>query len=319
MRDASGFILQKELQKLMELDMREAIYQSLSMEQINRLAQKINLLPLEYQHLLFFKYCFGSSIIEIDEILKPENTEGKLLYVENMLSRRIGLDNSWIDSKSMKDACELTLKEYMKEYDILEKTEAPNYSKAFRRRLKEIRTAQNLYESYGIIVKKVAVFILVSLLGLSTILAINVEARERFFHWIMEIFPDFSIIRIQDIEDSTLNDLTVFKINYIPKGFELVETNEGRNMLIYRYSTEGSQKLTIRLLLSEDEEQSYYDTENSEVEKFTFKGYQAYTWKTEELSYLVWHQDGIEGHISGNLEQDELIKIAEKIIKEITL
>lgn len=77
MKEASGLLLQKELQRLVQTDMNGVVYQSLSMEQIYRLAQKTMLLPLEYQHILFFKYCFGNTIFEIEEILNIENTKGK--------------------------------------------------------------------------------------------------------------------------------------------------------------------------------------------------------------------------------------------------
>ena len=53
MKEASGLLLKKELQRLMQTDMNGVVYQSLSIEQINRLAQKTMLLPLEYQHILF--------------------------------------------------------------------------------------------------------------------------------------------------------------------------------------------------------------------------------------------------------------------------
>jgi hypothetical protein len=315
MKEASGLLLQTELQRLVEADMSGVVYQSLSMEQINKLARKINLLPLEYQHILFLKYCYENTIFEIDKILEIENTKGKLLYVEKMLSRRIGLDNSWIDDNSMKEACEWALKEYMKDYNNLEMAHEPNYSKAFRRKLKDIKFAQKPYEIYKLIAKRVAIFILISTLGFTAILAVNVEAREKFFHWIMEVFPNFSILKSQNTDSAYPIDLTAFKIDYVPEGFELVHTNEGRNMLIYNYSTENNQRLTIRLFLSEDGDLSYYDTENSEVDEFIFKGTQAYSWKTKQLTYLLWYQDGIECHISGILDKDEMIKVAENITK----
>jgi len=33
------------------------------------------------------------------------------------------------------------------------------------------------------------------------------------------------------------------------------------------------------------------------------------------MTYLIWCQDGIECHVSGNLDKDEVIKVAENIEK----
>ena len=313
MKEASGLLLKKELQRLMQTDMNGVVYQSLSIEQINRLAQKTMLLPLEYQHILFYKYCFGNTIFEIEEILNIENTKGKLLYVEKMLSRRIRLDSSWIDSASLEEACELALKEYMKDYNNLREGYEPNYSKAFRRKLKDIKSAQKPYEIYKIIAKKVAIFILISTLGLSFILAVNAEAREKVFHWIMETFPKFSTFKSQNISDDYIFDLKSIEINYIPEGYELQDIKEGRRILVYDYLAENNQELTIRLFVSSNEKLSHYDTEDAVVEEFMFKGSQAYSWKTEQLIYLLWYQDGIECHVSGSLDKNEIIKIAENI------
>lgn len=230
-----------------------------------------------------------------------------------MLSRRIGLESSWIDSASLEEACELALKEYMKDYNNLREGYEPNYSKAFRRKLKDIKSAQKPHERYKIIAKRVAIFILISTLGLSAVLAINVEAHEKFFHWIMETFPKFSIFTSQNPDSDYPTDLAALKIGYIPEGFELVDTSVGRNVLIYDYLAENNKELTIRLFVPSNEKSSYYDTEDVEVEEFVFKGSQAYIWKTDQLTYILWYQDHIECHISGSLDKNEMIKIAENI------
>lgn len=313
-KEASGLLFQTELQRLIETDRSGIVYQSLSKEQINKLAQKIILLPLEYQHILFLRFCFKNTIFEIDKIMEIENTNGKLLYVEKMLSRRMALDHSWIDSESLEEACELGLKEYMKEYDDLVEGYEPNYSRAFRRKLKDIKSAQKSYEIYKIIAKRAAIFILISTLGLSAVLAINVEAREKFFHWIIETFPKFSILKSQSTNINDSINLTEFKIDYVPGGFKVVDISEGRNMLIYDYLKDNNLELSIKLFIPSDEKVSHYDTENADIQEFAFKGSQAYFWKTDHFTYLLCYQDGIECHISGNLDKNEMIKIAENIV-----
>ena len=38
-------------------------------------------------------------------------------------------------------------------------------------------------------------------------------------------------------------------------------------------------------------------------------------WQIDEMIYLIWQQDEIECHVSGNLNKDEIFKVAENILK----
>jgi len=313
MKNVCESSLQIELQKIAELDINKILYRSLSAEQINQLSMKIGLLPLEYRSILFFRYCFNTPS-EIDKILEIEDPKSKLLYIQKMLSCCMGLENSWIDDKSMKKACQLALIENMNCYDNIGCLYKPNYSDTFRRKLKDIKTAQNSTRIFGLIAKRVAAFILVCILSLSTVLALNAEAREKFIDWTIAVYPKFSIFIPQRTNEDSI-ELASFKINYVPIGFEMVDIYEGRKILIYHYLAENNQEFDIKLFTLSDEGKSYYDTENVKINKFIFKESQAYLWQTDEMTYLIWYQDGIECHISGNLDKAEIFKVAENISK----
>lgn len=316
MKDACQLSLQDELETITKLNMNSIKYQSLSTEQISELAIKIELLPLEYRNILFFRYCFNNTPSKTEKILEIENVIGKLRYIQKMLSAFMGLKNSWIDDRSMEKACQIALKENMRDYDNTLITYKPKYSKKVRRKLKDIKIKQSPNGIIMLVAKRVAIFILVCILSFSTVLAVNAEAREKVFKWIVEVFPKFSIFIPQDIdEDGSSIELTSIKINYIPKGFELADIHKGHNMLIYNYLADNNQKLTIKFFNSFGEGKSYYDTEDIEIDEVIIKKSQAYIWQTDQITYLIWYQDGIECHISGTLNQDEIFKIAEKISK----
>lgn len=307
---------QDELERMIKLNMNSIIYQSLSDKEVEQLAIKIGLLPSEYRSILFFRYSFNNTPSETDRMLEIENSIGKLRYIQKMLSSLIGLNSIWIDDNSMERACKIALIKDTKDYNNIGILHKPNYSKVFRRKLKDIKIKQNPNNILMLIDKRVAVFILVCILSFSAVLAVNAEAREKVFDWIIEVFEKFSIMTPQDIDEGNNPvELTSLKINYIPTGFELVDIHNGRNMLIYNYSIESNQELYIKLYSSYGENKSYYDTEGVEIEEIVFKGSQAYMWQTDEMIYLIWYQDGIECHIVGSLNKDELLKIAEDISK----
>lgn len=94
-----------------------------------------------------------------------------------------------------------------------------------------------------------------------------------------------------------------------------MDINEGHKMLIYNYLGENNQEFYMKLLDSSDEGKSYYDTEGAEVEEIILKGSQGYIWETDEMTYLIWHQYSVEFHIVGNLNKDEISKVAKNILK----
>jgi hypothetical protein len=204
----------------------------------------------------------------------------------------------------------------MKDYDDIEILQKPIYSKIVRKKLKEANIKQSNNEAFLKIAKKAAIFILVIIISLSTVLAFNTEARTNFLNWIIEKFQKFSIFTSQNMnEDNSSVDLASFKIKYIPKGFELSNIHEGRNMLIYNYLSENNQRLTIKLSVLLDENKSYYDTEDTDIQELILKKTQAYIWQADGITYLLWYQDGIDFQIYGNLNRNEIFKIAEYISK----
>lgn len=316
LKEVCQLSLQDELERIIKLNMNSIIYQSLSDEEVEQLAIKIGLLPSEYRSILFFRYSFNNTSSETDRILEIEDSIGKLRYIQKMLSGLMGLNKSWIDHNSMEKACKIALIEYTKEYDDIPMLHKPNYSKMFRRKLKDIKIKRNFNNIFILASKRVAVFILVCILSFSTVLAVNAEAREKVFDWIIEVFEKFSIITPQDIDEGNNSvDLASLKINYIPTGFELVDIHKGRNLLIYSYSADSNQEFDIKLFASSGENKSYYDTEGVEIEEIIFKESQAYMWQANEIIYLIWYQDGVECHIIGNLDKDDILKVAENILK----
>jgi hypothetical protein len=316
MKEVCQLSFQNELETITKLNMNSIKYQSLTDEQVDQLAIKIGLLPLEYRNILFFRYCFNNSPSKTEKIFEIENVIGKLRYIQKMLSAFMGLKDSWINDNSMKKACEIALIEDTKDYDNTLALHKPNYSKSFRRKLKDIKIKQNPNNIFMLITKKVAIFILVCILSFSAVLAVNAEARKKVFDWAIEVFEKFSIFIPQNVdEDNNLIDLTSLKINYIPTGFKLVDIHKGHNMLIYNYLADSNEEFDIKLFTSSGENKSYYDTEGVEIEEIIFKGSQAYIWQTNEITYLIWYQDGVECHILGNLDKDEILKVAESISK----
>jgi hypothetical protein len=302
----------EEIQNLLTIDLDSLKYQSLSDELVNELAERISALPYEYRNILYSRYCFENTPSVTEKMLGIESAIGKARYAQKLLSIALGLTDSWIDDLSMKKASRIALEEEIRDFDSIEINYKPNYSKKFRKKLKEIKVSSNSNKLYLVIAKRVAILILICGLSFSTVLAVNAEIREKVVDWIIETFPQFTIF-ISEYEDTDNKpvELTSIQVNYIPEGFLLEETNIGKKMLVYNYSNSNEQRITI--LLSYGESRSYLDTEDAVIEEIDFKGSQAYIWQADEITYMIWHQNGVKCQVSGNVDKREIIKIAENI------
>lgn len=307
--------MKDEFKKIENLDRNIIKYRELTLQEISKLSEKILLLPFDLLKVLYFRYCFNSTAAEIDNVLETDDSEKHLLYVHKMLSNIMGLGDYWIADKSLKDASELALIKEMKDYNNVEILQDPDYSKKFRKELKEIKIKRKATSTLVLIAKRVAVFILILILSFSAFLTVNVEARTKFVDWVIERFPKFSIFASEAVDvGNNLIDIGFLNIGYVPDGYELEEIYEGSSMLVYYYLSGEDKRITISFALS-DEQKSYYDTENADIEEFEFKEFPAFIWQTDQMTCMIWSQDGVDYHISGNIDKDEIIKVAEGISK----
>lgn len=308
--------MQDEIERIERLDASKIDYKELSQEQIDELAEKILLLPFDLSKVLFFRYCFNNTASEIDKIFEAENSEGELLYIHKMLSVLMKIGDYWIDYKSLKEACNLALIKDVEEYNDVEIKLRPNYSKKFRGSLKDIKTNRKNVSTLTHIVNRIAVLILIIIMGFSTVLTVSAGSRTKFVDWIVETFPKFTIFTSEIVEDEAVSmDLTSFNIGYIPPGFKLEDVYEGHIMLIYNYYADYDQWITIKFISPSSKGRTYYDQEGVDIEEIILKESKAYIWQTDKLVNLILSQDGIECHISGNVKKEAILKIAESISK----
>lgn len=283
------------------------------LKEIGGLAERIGLLPPPDQSLLYFHYCFDISDKDAGEILEITRPLAKRIYIENVLSAFLldtsdSEENHRIGEESMKRACEKALLEYA-DYNPAEFTGYPVYSKRFRKRLKKIRAAQKTDRVLPLLVKRAAVVLLVISMGFTTVVVADAGFREIVAEWVVEALTEFSRFRIENMLSDSNTELK-YKIEYIPDGFELVESIEEEIYSYYRYDN-GKDKIVITLAAFPVI--SSLDTENIKTEQFEFHGNQAYRWKINEVNYMLWRQDELQISILSTLELSEIYNIANGI------
>ncbi len=306
---------EKELKELSNLNLEEISYKILSEEEIIKLSEKILALPIEYKNIVFSRYSFHLTPEETKKTYEIVDAKAKLLYIRRLLSRSLNLEGKWIDDTSMELASNMALKEYTGELNEENFKEKPKYSRSFKKSIRDLNI--KIEKKFARIAKRVAVIFLVVGISFTLFLATNVQAREKFFDWIVEKYEKYSIFTPETINEDYIDKVGIdeLKINYIPDGFELDKVQKGKVSMIYKYKSIERNTFHISFSdLSLGKGRKYLDTENAEIESIFIKDSEAFYWE-HDIKYLLWQQNGVECFISGNIEKDELIKIAENISK----
>lgn len=314
MRDCCEVVWQQECVALKE-SYSDISFEVISQDYLAILAEKICALPIEYQSLLILYYLYGEEVQDLNELLGVEDSEAQLCYIHRLLSDLLCLERTWIASDMLKRACELA-QEQMNEQLGLEQMSKHSYSAKFKRQLKELNIRCTGNRIYMVVLRKIAVCLALVLLCAALIPSVRAKAWEIIKEWVVESFPEFSIFTTPGQGVSEDVDWGDIRIGYVPEGFALVKKIEEDEIHVYTYQDSEESILSISFVKSNTSNRSYYDTEGAEVLKEMFNGRLVYIWETEERSYIIWNEAGIDYRISGNISMNELKKIAEAIKKK---
>ena len=228
------------------------------------------------------------------------------------------------DKKISEDYFEFMLKRALEDYaeeegkclqEQLKNIEEPDLSKKYKNNIRKI--SRQLNKNYKLSKKIKAASILLVVLFSGTAVTYNVNADFKSF--INKLFTK---------EDTHIN-ITYNKSNleydfsqipesweyfyipeYMPAGYKVEEIKSDDSYIYISYANgedtidfeqrKGNVKLSI-------------DTENSEVYEINISGSTGYIQKRKSLTIIYWNNSDIMFDISGNIDDSELIKIAESI------
>lgn len=305
-------------EKVQGLKNKNFLEKDLNDNQIKSLALVINDLPFSYQGLLKAKFIYKMTPSEVEKVFAIEDPRSLIIFVVDILSKKLGLQDQVISEKSLEAACILVEKSDLIDANNLTNNDlAFKPTKNFKKTLK--KAGLDPRRPYEKILKRVASFILIVLSSILVFLSFNVAAREKFFDWIIKDFGLYSTFTPEIIDPDSPNaaKLKDLKINYIPDGFELIDEKSSRLTKNFWYINSENEDLffsiTFHKLVSENSI-SMYDTEDAVLEEIFINGNKGYYW-THGTNMVLWQQNNIECFIDGSISREEIIKIAENISK----
>ena len=156
--------------------------------------------------------------------------------------------------------------------------------------------------------RRIAVVALFCIIACGTTI-FGVEAlRVKFLNYIVDIQHNHTEINFSDkVIDKYESDEIC--IQYIPEGFALAEVNKDG----YLYLKFRKDSLYFSVSVREDYVENNIDTENAEIQNITVNGYDAFLSKKKDVNILVFRDQEVYYTISGNIDADEIMKIADSI------
>lgn len=185
------------------------------------------------------------------------------------------------------------------------------FSKTFEEKMKKF-LKKNSDKYFIKSFKKIAVtFLIISSIILTTVMSVE-ALRVKMFKVIKEIYKELtSISFIVDNDDSNI-DFIVMKPEYIPKGFDKIDTEKLYTMIFITYKNEGGEEIIYKQNKITNGT-SIIDTENAEIENIVINGYKGQIVYKNETNHLIWLDNEYLYSIRSTIEKEELIKIAESI------
>ena len=170
-----------------------------------------------------------------------------------------------------------------------------------------------------LISKRVAVFGIIIIVALG-IAAFSVQAiRIKILNFFVDIKEEYTSFRKDEQNsdhDNNESDQSVligsYLFNYIPKGFELVESISTNLMTRAKFS---NNDLFINFRVSKETSNVSLDTENTRVEKIDIDEKKCSYIERDNDNYILWYDNNMVISLSGNISKDELIEIIKKIEK----
>ena len=153
----------------------------------------------------------------------------------------------------------------------------------------------------------VAVFIIISGISIASVQA----WRIRFLNFIMHITESNTELRYKENDtESSSYSADDGNLESVPNGFKLSESRNSSGKIYLRFE---NKNLTFSLYIRQLDSTLNVDTENADAKVIKLNGKDAFITEKGDIISIIWNSETKSFALSGNLSEEEIIKIAENI------
>jgi len=184
----------------------------------------------------------------------------------------------------------------------------------YNKQLKKLDQKRKFRSKVQLLSKRVAIFIAIALVGIF-VTTMSVEAfRIKLFNIVTEVTDKYTKVSIVEIEnglDSQIDWDSYYAPEYIPEGYTYSNSEYFGEIKIIYYSDASGKEIQFSQTPVNPEYQ--IDTEDAVVTEVIINAEKGILVEKEGQLTLIWMTDEKTFHIIGEMERDEIIKMAESL------
>jgi len=184
----------------------------------------------------------------------------------------------------------------------------------YNKQLKKLDQKRKFRSKVQPLSKRVAIFIAIALVGIF-VTTMSVEAfRIKLFNIVTEVTDKYTKVSIVEIEnglDSQIDWDSYYAPEYIPEGYTYSNSEYFGEIKIIYYSDASGKEIQFSQTPVNPEYQ--IDTEDAVVTEVIINAEKGILVEKEGQLTLIWMTDEKTFHIIGEMERDEIIKMAESL------
>lgn len=167
------------------------------------------------------------------------------------------------------------------------------------------------------IMKAVACFLLVILVGGGSVLTFSMEARAAFVGWVREVYETYFEYHYTGIDRNITNDV-IYWPTWLPNGYDLVIEPEPGDHIVAIYESTQEDKIIFNCSTSIESLTLQVEREGTETFTVSVNGISADLYLDQDennANVLVWEDEsaGLIFWIVATCDTDDLVKIAESV------
>lgn len=194
-----------------------------------------------------------------------------------------------------------------------EELEKITFTEKFEKKMQKLIKSQkkpyyNMTNSVG---KRFACVIAAVIILFTMMMSVS-AIREPFIKFIVETFDKYSAIYFAEKPTQATKPFERIIPEYIPDGFEITTDSNYDIYSFIEYKNETGNIFTLQQRYC-DENHMLIDTENAQPQKILINNEEAIYYEKSDTKYLVFAKEEYCFILIGNLEKEEIIKIAESI------
>ncbi len=205
------------------------------------------------------------------------------------------------------EACKLSFEDWLLTMPNVEDLPEPQFSQRHIKRMNRLMDKMR-GDKYHYFTRKTARALLVAAIIATLLLSAFVIPSSREF--ITENFDIFGIYKITEHNNNSVN--SEITVDYLPEGYELVETDTFTKYVIYYY--ECPEKDSLYINKSSSSMELDFNTEQGYITKINIDNIvYSYSTNSANQNSILWTEKDYIYQVCGELPKEELLKIAQSV------